>query len=479
MLTAAHPLRTHVLQNLSLITLSILLLPLSTLILLVSKFYTLLSSPQHTHPSQNDFKQRTILVTGVSMTKGLALARLFHRSGHRVIGADFTPLACGRFSVSLTKFYELRKPSAKGSGAYIQSLLDVIQAESIDLWVSCSGVASAVEDGEAKEIVEARTGCKAVQFDISTTRKLHEKDMFIDYVKSLGLNVPETHVITSKSAVLDVLAKAPIGRRYIMKTIGVVDSVRGDMTLLPKERPAETGTHLEALPISKEIPWILQEFVRGKEYCTHSLVVKGIVKAFVACPSSEMLMHYEALDSESNLSRKMLEFTTRVARESGEGFSGHLSFDFLVPETEGEVVLYPIECNPRAHTAVALFNGTEEMVDGYLSLLDEKEASKVDGPVFPKSDESYYWVGHDLIAKVLLPSYHLLLAQINPEDLLREYSEIWRHIFTWRDGTFEVCDPLPWWWLYHVYWPMKFWDCIRSGTKWSRINVSTTKMFEC
>jgi hypothetical protein len=477
MLTATHSHQTHTLQNISLIILSILFLPLSTLILLFSKLYNLLSPPHHPKQTQDDFKQRTILVTGVSMTKGLVLARLFHEAGHRVIGADFTPLACGRFSISLSKFHTLRKPLVKsGSAAYIQSLLDVIDAESVDLWVSCSGVASAVEDGEAKEIVEARTGCKAVQFDIATTRKLHEKDSFIEHVKSLGLNVPETHVITSKASVLEVLAKAPSGRRYIMKTIGLVDSVRGDMTLLPKQNSAETEAHVESLPISKEVPWILQEYVEGKEYCTHSLVVRGQVKAFVACPSSEMLMHYEPLNPQSELSMKMLEFTESVAREGGEGFTGHLSFDFLVPEAGA---LYPIECNPRAHTAVALFNGTEKMVDGYLSLLDDEQSSTSTETVFPQGEESYYWVGHDIITKVLLPSYHLLLAQTTPDALLHGYSEFWWHVFSWRDGTFEVWDPLPWWWLYHVYWPMRFWDCIRTGTKWSRINVSTTKMFEC
>merc|ERR1712072_753816 len=68
------------------------------------------------------------------------------------------------------------------------------------------------------------------------------------------------------------------------KYIGTDDSVRGDMTLLPLDTPAQTKAHITKFQISEERPWILQQFIRGPEYCTHSLVVKGEVKAFVACP---------------------------------------------------------------------------------------------------------------------------------------------------------------------------------------------------
>jgi hypothetical protein len=48
----------------------------------------------------------------------------------------------------------------------------------------------------------------------------------------------------------------------------------------------------------------------------------------------------------------------------------------------------------------------------------------------------------------------------------------------WRDGTLTVDDPVPFFVLYHVYWPARFVESLRTGKGWSRINVSTTKMFE-
>ena len=141
------------------------------------------------------------------MTKGLVLARSFHKAGWTVIGADFSPLACGRVSNSLAKFYTVSKPQAT-SAPYLEDLLKIITSDHVDLWVSCSSVASAVEDGEAKEVVEARTKCKAVQFNVETTKVLHEKHTFLERAASHGLTIPEKHTVTCPEDVREALQKA-------------------------------------------------------------------------------------------------------------------------------------------------------------------------------------------------------------------------------------------------------------------------------
>ncbi len=484
----------HTIQNATLLILSIIFLPIDTFLLSVSYAIQLLwrdapPSRRQFLRSTPNFQPRTVLVTGVGMTKGLALARFFYEAGHDVIGADFEPngaLACGRVSKSLKNFYRLTKPAPKrGSARYVQGLLDVVTREHVDLWVSCSGVASAVEDGEAKEILERRTKCKAVQFDVKTTQMLHEKGSFIAHTASIGLTTPETHTVTSHEQAKHTLEHASSDKRFIMKPIGVDDSSRADMTLLPRPIQQETDAHISRLRILKSMPWIIQQYISGPEYCTHALVINGKVKAFVACPSAELLMHYEALPYDSVLRRAMLKFTRDFAMHGGERFTGHLSFDFLVEgkaaTSEDVLVLYPIECNPRAHTAVALFNGAAiPIVDAYLSLLDDR-GFKMNGDtlVVPASSAKYYWVGHDLVELILLPLLSLFTFQLSPKQYFNNLLQFLEHLLFWKDGTYELWDPLPWWWLYHVYWPMQFWNSIRMGKKWSRMNVSTTKMFEC
>ncbi|KAK4980859.1 hypothetical protein LTR66_002105 [Elasticomyces elasticus] len=501
----------HSAQNIGLIFLSLFLLPLDTSLLCLTYCLRFFFTSQATAHRRNVrgthtpyFAPRTVLVTGVGMTKGLALARLFYAAGHNVIGADFeptfAPTACGHFSKSLKNFYKLAKPvgGREGTARYMQCLLHIIRQEKVDIWVSCSGVASAVEDGEAKEMIELVTPCKAVQFNVADTKRLHEKHSFIEYTNSLGLTIPKTHTITLHESALRILESVQGGKeKYIMKYIGTDDAVRGDMTMLPRPTALETSQHISRLSISEERPWILQQYIKGPEYCTHALVIRGEVKAFVACPSAELLMHYEALPPDSALSRAMLEFTQTHAAASGDDFTGHLSFDFLVDENEignaekNRVTLYPIECNPRAHTAVALFSNTPEMAAAYMTLLEpphqgfngrDHGANGVPAvpPIYPRRPSKYYWIGHDLVTCAILPLLAVFSAS-GPriEEVLESFLKFLEHVVFWKDGTYEFWDPLPWWWLYHVYWPSQLLLALLTGKRWSRINVSTTKMFEC
>ena len=432
------------------------------------------------------------------MTKGLALARLFYAAGHNVIGADFEPTllptTCGRYSRALKAFYRLDKAdgTTEGSARYTQSLLDIINREHVDLWVSCSGVASALDDGRAKETLELITSCKAVQFDVSMTKKLHEKHSFMDFTQSIGLRIPHSHHITSQEQAIEILSRpAASDMRFVMKFTGTDDSVRGDMTLLPLSSPRKTEAHIKRLTISESRPWILQQFISGPEYCTHALVINNKVTAFTACPSAELLMHYSALPSTSVLSRCMLKFTQKFASSCPKGFTGHLSFDFMVYQADvdaaagGEVKsvpLWPIECNPRAHTAVVLFSDTPELGSkGYMKLFDDqKQDTKQHDPIYPNKPARYYWLQHDFVTLVVQPVVQLLSGQGG--SLAGSWSsvmEFLEHLLLWRDGTLEIWDPLPAWVLWHISWPWIFLSSALTDSKWSRINVSTMKVFSC
>ncbi|KAI9652082.1 MAG: hypothetical protein M1831_007215 [Alyxoria varia] len=421
------------------------------------------------------------------MSKGLCLARHFHKCGHKVIGADFSSLACGRYSKSLSSFYHLSNPSStNGSKQYVRDLLNAVTKEGIDLWVTCSAVASALEDGQAAEVIKRETRCEVIQFDTATTAVLHEKHHFIESARAVGLRVPDTHLVTSQTQMEKVFMNGK-PQSLIAKCVGVDDSARGDMTLLPLPSRSATTKHLQGINVSEKNPWILQEFISGKEYCTHALVIQGQVRIFVACPSSELLMHYEALEPESVLSEAMLRFTKTLASTGGETFTGHLSFDFLVDNPEEEDInqlrMFPIECNPRAHTAVVLFNKNRDIANAYLSRLDavcdSTDQEGKDEIISPHRPDKYFWIAHDLVHGLVIPFLQLAMGYESLQSCWEAFNEFVRYGLWWRDGTFETWDPVPWWWLYHVYWPAKLLDSLISGTRWSRINVSTTKMFEC
>ncbi|KAL4814449.1 hypothetical protein BDW67DRAFT_177000 [Aspergillus spinulosporus] len=427
---------------------------------------------------------KAILVTGVSMAKGLAIARLLARgTPHRIIGADTEPLrftSPGRYSRFIVKFYRLESPRPGDSKPYLDSLLAVVSKEGVHPWISRSSVVGAVEDGEVMVMAQTEFGnrLKAVQFDSATVKRFHEKDTFIDHLKSLELPVPESHRCTSAGEK---------GEKFILKPIGVNDKARGKMmTLLPLDSKEATSSYLAALDISKSTPFLLQEYITGEEYCTHSLIVRGEVKAFVACPSSDMLMHYSATPPGSVLSAKMLEFTTQVSQRGGENFTGHLSFDFLVQGRGEETRLSPIECNPRAHTAVVLLQHTPVMAHAYLSVFDhdlgsrpkqDNSPSDIVVPVTPRYN--VYWIGHDLVTLLIISIVTWLGGMVSIGEIEHSLWTFWHHLLHWRDGTWDSWDPVTFFALYHIYWPARFVESIVKNRKWSRINVSTTKMFEC
>ena len=476
---------SHVWKNVSLVALSILCLPVSAILLLFNLILQRIASrnevPQAEKRSTAVTQRRTVLVTGVSMTKGLSIARvLSQNTQHRVIGADISLLSPGRFSNALARYYRLDTPNGDDAEPYIESILSVIRNEKVDLWISCSSVIAAVEDGQVvrmaqKQAMEAGRGFEAIQFYEDVVEKFHEKDKFIDYIRSLGLPVPESHRITSPEEALNVLLQN-VGesedgnKKFIMKPIGVDDHARNAMmTLLPFNSSSQTEKYIRNLKISASNPFQLQQFIKGNEYCTHALVVRGKVKAFCSCPSLELLMHYEPLPAHSALNQEMLAFTERVAADGGDTYTGHLSFDFLV-EDENNVKLYPIECNPRAHTAVVLFEKTPEMADAYLSALDNCKDSKVqEKPVFPRTPtSSYYWFGHDLVSFLILPFLDAIFGAGSWGDFFDGVATFWYHFSNWKDGTLTIADPWPFFVLYHGYWPGRLLQCLYKGKAWSR-----------
>jgi hypothetical protein len=479
----------HIWKNLFLLFLSFITAPISAIIILTSLAISRLTSNARSKiPPKNYSGRKTILVTGVSMTKGLTIARsLAQHTPHRIIGADTSSYSPGRISTSIAKYYRLDVPHGDDAEPYIDSILSVTRAEKVDLWISCSSVIAAVEDGQVvrlakKQAHEQGRTFEAIQFNEDVVEKFHEKDRFIEYINSLGLTVPESHRCTTREEVLDILLRQKNdGKKFLLKPINVDDLARAAMmTKLPFTTTEDTQTYVRNLSISPTNPFQLQQFIPGNEYCTHALIIRGHIAAFTSCPSSELLMHYEALPASSPLSQEMLKFTEKVARDGGETFTGHLSFDFLVENGEegGEVVLYPIECNPRAHTAVVLFERTRAMADAYLSIFDTSTPITT-MPVFPRAPtRSYYWLGHDVVTFGILPLFDLGFGHGTWKDVINGLAVLGQHLLYWQDGTLTLEDPWPFFVLYHVYWPAKFVESLRMGRKWSRINVSTTKMFE-
>jgi carbamoylphosphate synthase large subunit len=104
--------------------------------------------------------------------------------------------------------------------------------------------------------------------------------------------------------------------------------------------PKRNAALARSLPISKDDPWILQEFIAGREYCTHGTVRNGRLQVYACCESSASQLNYAMADKP--------EIRSWVEKFVGAlGVTGQLSFDFI-EAADGRV--YAIECNPRTHS---------------------------------------------------------------------------------------------------------------------------------
>lgn len=184
----------------------------------------------------------------------------------------------------------------------------------------------------------------------------------------MGLSSPKSFLITEPEQVLNFYF-APDGSQYILKSIPYDSFHRLDLTKLPLASRKEMEKLVKGLPISKEKPWIMQEFIKGKEYCTHSPLRKGVVRLHCCSNSYPFKVNYEQVDNP-----EIFQWVKQFVKALN--LTGQISFDFIQAE-DGKV--YPLECNPRTHSAITIFHDHAGVVDAYLQ--DSKDKNEL--PIEP------------------------------------------------------------------------------------------------
>lgn len=390
---------------------------------------------------------KTILVSGGKMTKALQLARSFHRAGHRVVLVESRKysLTGHRFSRDVDRFYSISKPDAKD---YSNALLEIVQKENVDVYVPVCSPVSSYYDALAKKVLSSY--CEVMHVDVDQVQQLDNKSEFSTIATSLNLSVPDSHCITNPQQVVDFdFSKRP--QKYIIKSIPY-DSVRRlDLTQLPCDSPSETKAFVHSLPISEQNPWIMQAFIPGQEYCTHSTVRDGELRMHCCCKSSAFQINYE------NVNHPKIE--AWVKKFVGDlKLTGQLSFDFM-EAADGSI--YAIECNPRTHSAITMFYNHPDVANAYL------EQGNSDMAIQPlQSSRPTYWIYHEI--------WRLLTSLGSP-------SQVWQRlqiIINGKDAIFDWDDPLPFLMVHHVQIPWLLLQNLWQMKGWIRIDFNIGKLVE-
>jgi len=433
-------------KTVSTLFLLFLVLPLNVLIVLLSLLWGIFS---------NRFRKtvvaaapKNILISGGKMTKALQIARSFHTAGHRVVLVESHKywLTGHQFSNCVSAFYTVTVPEKDPEG-YTKELLDIVKKESIDLYVPvCSPVASYYDSLVKPDLSKY---CEVFHCDAEITEMLDDKYAFAEKARSFGLSVPKSFKITNAEQVIN-FDFSQEKRKYILKSIPY-DSVRRlNLTKLPCDTPEETAAFVRSLPISPEKPWIMQEFIPGKEFCTHSTVRNGELRLHCCCESSAFQVNYENVNNP-----QILAWVKHFIKEMG--ITGQISFDFI-ESVDG--IVYAIECNPRTHSAITMFYNHPGVADAYLSQVSLSETLQ---PL--ANSKPTYWLYHELWRLIKI----------------RSFSQFWtwfKNLLRGKDAIYQLNDPLPFLAVPHWQITLLLLQNLRQLRGWVKIDFNIGKLVE-
>jgi predicted ATP-grasp superfamily ATP-dependent carboligase len=433
------------LKNIGTLALLLLAFPINFLVVLTALLLSWVRAPFRKNVVAENPKN--ILITGGKMTKALQLARSFHAAGHRAFLVETHKywLSGHRFSNAVSGFYTVPAPEKDPDG-YCQGLLDIVKRENINVFIPVSSPVASYYDSLAKPLLSPH--CEVVHFDPDITQMLDNKYTLCETARSFGLSAPKSFLITDPEQILNFDFTGE-RRKYILKSIRYDSVTRLDMTKLPFEG---MESYVRKLPISEDRPWVMQEFIPGQEYCTHSTVRKGKIRLHCCSASSAFQVNYEQVDKP-----EILQWVKRFVKELN--LTGQISFDFIQAE-DGTV--YPIECNPRTHTAITMFYNHPGVAGAYL----EDSEDESEPPLEPLPDSKpTYWLYHELWRLTGVRSLSQLGAWCDK-------------IVRGTDAMFQVSDPLPFLMVHHWQIPLLLLDNMRKLKGWIRIDFNIGKLVE-
>lgn len=431
--------------NLGTLLLLLLLLPFNLTAILLSVIGNAISGSS-TADRVSPVDKKRILITGAKMTKALQLARSFYRDGHEVYLVETHKywLSGHRFSRAVRGFFTVPVPE-KEPEAYCEALVDIAKQKDIDLFIPVSSPIASYYDSLAKKALEPY--CESIHLEPEVTAILDDKHAFCSKARELGLSAPKVFRITDPQQILDFDFESD-GSKYIVKSIPYDSVLRLDLTRLPFEGMEE---YVRSLPISEEKPWVMQEFIRGREYCFHATARNGKIRLHCCSLSSPFQVNYEQVDNPA-----IYEWVETFVREMN--LTGQICFDVIQVE-DGTV--YPIECNPRLHSAITMFHDHPGVASAYLS--DGEPGAK---PITPLPDSKpTYWTYHELWRLLSIRS-------------VTDFEAWWNKITTGTDAILSPDDPLPFLMLHNWQIPLLLLDNLRRLKGWVKIDFNIGKLVE-
>lgn len=285
--------------------------------------------------------KRILISNGRSPVTLDFIRNLFH-AGHEIYVSETSNLHLSRFSNCVKKCFVVPSPRFSPK-EHIKELVQIIKNESIEIFIPTWEDVFLI----SQNLSAFPSSCFVLASPYSILHKLHHKSLFIDLLASYEIPIPKTILVNSLEDLESVdLPKYALKACYSRASQSVYKIRHGDP--LPSIEP--TISH----------PWIAQEWIDGKNFCTFSLCHRGKVHAHATYPVDFTLEEKGRLNStigsycltfQSVDHEAILAWIQNLVQKIG--YTGQIAFDFI-ERSNGE--LYAIECNPRITSGVTLFS---------------------------------------------------------------------------------------------------------------------------
>ncbi|MDP1548515.1 MAG: ATP-grasp domain-containing protein [Anaerolineales bacterium] len=340
-----------------------------------------------------------ILLTGGRAPATLELARAFHRAGHTVFMAESLRGHLSQPSAAVKAQFVVPAPRQE-SEAFLSALKNIIEQNQIEVLIpACEEVFHI-----AKGLSELP--CRVFTEPLKKLDVVHNKWKFVVHAVEHELRTPETLYVRIQDDLLHAfahwrkLALKPVYSRFAARTL-----------VLPTLKRA-----LATLTFGS--PWVAQEFIAGRQYCTYSICHNGHVTAHTTYPTTFTAGQGAAI-SFQHVEHPAIFKWVQAFVESMQ-FTGQIAFDFIQAP---DGLLYALECNPRATSGVHLLASHPRFVEAFFN-------AEMDC-IFPVDHHSY------MLSTAML-TYAL------PASILEGRFALWlKTFFTSSDVILDFKDPLP------------------------------------
>ncbi|WP_024796070.1 ATP-grasp domain-containing protein [Tomitella biformata] len=285
---------------------------------------------------------KNILITFGRSFLTLDIARLMGAGGHTVFVADSVRFPISRYSNSVTKAFRVARPKFEPV-EWARDIARIVREQHIDLVITVHEETDILAQVVRRYPDLFPDSCQLFLSDFESEVRLHNKYEFQVLLDSLGVDTMKFARVSSQEELEALDFTVPFALKQCYS--------RGSQDV-HKVYPG----NLPDVTFDPGNPWIAQEWIKGKNYCSYSICRNGEVLAHTLYPVNYAIDGHSCLDY-AHVEHEAIAQWVRD-RVKAINFTGQIGFDFIdVPDGR----LLTIECNPRATSGIMLFEANNQI----------------------------------------------------------------------------------------------------------------------